>query len=1141
MSLRLAFCALVLAASLPSARSQCLDWSPSFGWPGNGFQWETRNLVLHDDGNGPALYTVGGEFQNQAGASRGVLRWTGLGWSAPLGGTFAPSVDRLASVDLGAGPELVIATSYYPGTISQGAVNRVLRWDGAAWVAVGGDFNGEFKALTSYDSGTGPQLYVAGGFTSAGGTAVSRIARWDGVSWNDVGGGIASGEIVAFAVHDDGSGSALYAAGGFSSAGGVPAQSIARWNGTSWSSVGVGFGGSGVAVAALCSHAGSLYAGGTFSFAGGNPVSNVARWNGATWSGFAPLSASGFGPVVQAITAFDDGTGARIYIGGTFTNSGVVQLSRIARLNGTSWTALGTGISGVTGSAVQALQGWNDGTGPRLFAAGSFAVAGGKPSKNVAQWGIPCYAPVIAQQPVDHTAAFGTPVVFSILAHGTATVTYRWRKDGADLQDGGAVSGATTPTLGLDYWSFNDAGEYDCLVTNPFGISLSDAATLTVPAGGVTGTPVRVASIVTLPQPVPGSGEIYTGLMEHHQSVDSDVVFTARLNGTTQENGVESASLWRQGSAELLFRVGDGAPGSPAGVNLGGPTVGFAQPKAATGGRLAFLTGLSGPGVTSSSDTALVHRDAFGAELVAREGQTPIGQPPGSRLGHFGFDTWFVLGDSGACVFSDQLLQSNGAFLTSGLWYWERPTGVRALALTGMPAPGTGTNYALVGQYPDLTPSGDVAFTANLANGQGSGVFYGRPGAVQVRVKTGDPAPDEPNGTISPSGEVVTDSAGTLVFNGKLSTPGNPDRSVLYRLGTSGGTRIATQGDPAPGAGPTGTILSPSPLAITDAGSVFFVSGIQNNCPVPPCAGEGVYHWRPGELSPVLLRNAGPLPEVPRNWSQEEIVQVATNGLDQAVVQVRLHFGTSYQAVFGWSERNGLFPIAVPGTQLEVAKGDYRTVLDAYLMGEEGGRRSSSLSSQGRIALAIRFTDQSRGLYSGKFATFESLYFPAGEPFCAGDGTLATACPCANFGAVGHGCANSVNASGASLASAGVASVSDDSLTLLAAGAPATALSIFLQGDAAVRAGAPFGDGVRCAGGSLKRFASGNASRGIVSYPQPGDPSISERSALLGDPLGAGTTRYYQTYYRDPAASFCPPPAGNSWNVTNGLVVTWSP
>jgi hypothetical protein len=102
-----------------------------------------------------------------------------------------------------------------------------------------------------------------------------------------------------------------------------------------------------------------------------------------------------------------------------------------------------------------------------------------------------------------------------------------------------------------------------------------------------------------------------------------------------------------------------------------------------------------------------------------------------------------------------------------------------------------------------------------------------------------------------------------------------------------------------------------------------------------------------------------------------------------------------------------------------------------------------------------------------------------------------------------------------------------------------SALSIFLQGNASIAAGTAFGDGLRCVAGNLKRLASNNANGGVVFYPGPGDPSITVRSAQLGDPIAPGSTRYYQVYYRDPSPSFCPSPMGNTWNVSNGAVILW--
>jgi hypothetical protein len=67
------------------------------------------------------------------------------------------------------------------------------------------------------------------------------------------------------------------------------------------------------------------------------------------------------------------------------------------------------------------------------------------------------------------------------------------------------------------------------------------------------------------------------------------------------------------------------------------------------------------------------------------------------------------------------------------------------------------------------------------------------------------------------------------------------------------------------------------------------------------------------------------------------------------------------------------------------------------------------------------------------------------------------------------------------------------------------------------------------------------ASAGAISVPGPSDPKVSERAAALGDVVAPGDRRIYQAFYRDPAADFCPPPAGGSFNTTNALSVYWRP
>ncbi|MCY2959309.1 MAG: hypothetical protein NTY35_04010 [Planctomycetota bacterium] len=150
--------------------------------------------------------------------------------------------------------------------------------------------------------------------------------------------------------------------------------------------------------------------------------------------------------------------------------------------------------------------------------------------------------------------------------------------------------------------------------------------------------------------------------------------------------------------------------------------------------------------------------------------------------------------------------------------------------------------------------------------------------------------------------------------------------------------------------------------------------------------------------------------------------------------------------------------------------------------------------------------------------------------FCFGDGTGA-ACPCANTGLTGRGCANSVDPGGALLVAAGVPLLSADSVLLSGSGMPNSTV-LYFQGTTQQSGGAgvAFGDGKRCAGGSVVRLGTKVNSAGASSYPAAGDPSVSVRGLVT-----VPGTRTYQAWYRN-AAAFC---TASTFNLSNGVEFPW--
>lgn len=239
--------------------------------------------------------------------------------------------------------------------------------------------NGTVYALASWDDGSGPALYAGGSFTVAGCATVSNIARWDGENWWAVGGGV-NGTVRALTVFDDGTGAALYAGGEFTTAGGAPANRIAKWDGASWAALGDGTDGKVEAMVAFSGPSGNaLFVGGSFTSAGGKPNTlSIAQWNGLAWSGLG----DGLNGAVHALTIYDDGSGAALHAGGSFTMAGKVSVNRLAKWNGNAWSGLGPG----TDDAVYALAPSDVGGESVLIVGGAFDSAGDLPNSNYAAY-----------------------------------------------------------------------------------------------------------------------------------------------------------------------------------------------------------------------------------------------------------------------------------------------------------------------------------------------------------------------------------------------------------------------------------------------------------------------------------------------------------------------------------------------------------------------------------------------------------------------------------------------------------------------------------------------------------------------------------------------------------------------------------
>ncbi|MGC1413657.1 MAG: choice-of-anchor D domain-containing protein, partial [Candidatus Acidiferrum sp.] len=92
-------------------------------------------------------------------------------------------------------------------------------------------------------------------------------------------------------------------------------------------------------------------------------------------------------------------------------------------------------------------------------------------------------APTITAQPVNQTVTAGQTATFTVVAGGTAPLSYQWQKNGVN------IAGATTSSYTTPATATTDSGStFRVVVTNTAGNVTSNAATLTVSAAAVAPT-----------------------------------------------------------------------------------------------------------------------------------------------------------------------------------------------------------------------------------------------------------------------------------------------------------------------------------------------------------------------------------------------------------------------------------------------------------------------------------------------------------------------------------------------------------------------------------------------------------------------------------------------------------------------------
>ncbi len=295
------------------------------------------------------------------------------------------------------------------------------------------------------------KILVGGNFSSLGGGASHYFGRLDAAGNLDSSfAPQLNGTVYSVALQADGQ---ILIGGSFTAVAGQPPGCVARLHADGTLDTAFNMAANGPVNALALQPDGQVLVGGSFLSLAGQPRNHAARLNND--------------PATESLTA--DTSLVTWFRGGTSPE--LIRASFELTTNGTGWVGLGPVSPGVGGWLVTNL------TLPATYAirARGF-VAGGQ--YNSSGW--PVLAAqgigpaVIVDQPSNQRVALGAAAGFSVLAAGTAPITYQWRKNGQD------IPGANDPAYLVPSSTSADGGSYTVAVSNSFGGTVSCIAVLAI-------------------------------------------------------------------------------------------------------------------------------------------------------------------------------------------------------------------------------------------------------------------------------------------------------------------------------------------------------------------------------------------------------------------------------------------------------------------------------------------------------------------------------------------------------------------------------------------------------------------------------------------------------------------------------------
>lgn len=423
------------------------------------------------------------------------------------------------------------------------------------------------------------------------------------------------------------------------------------------------------------------------------------------------------------------------------------------------------------------------------------------------------------------------------------------------------------------------------------------SAALGPPAARGQGTPVTYQQVVRTGEPVPGGapGTHFRALQVPTIGPDGHVAFTAAMQGGDVLPDDSNASAFfvagGGGPVAIVARSGSPAPGTDATYGSETPwLVHWGYPVNAAG-QIGFAAALRGQ---AAGDEGLWVGGRAGVALVARAGEPAPDAPADVRFASsapFGVHSArYTLNDAGQLSFRAALSGSapEGA---SGI-FAGGPGTTRMVARTDSPAPGAGGATFRTISGPAINDAGAVAFQGQLSgtgvnSNNDQGIWVGPPGALELAVRTGMPAPGTAgNFTAFPVAAVrppMLNDANQVAFRGVIRDDLGVEKDGVWAGAPNSLALAALRGDPAPGTGRNFYSIQGRP-GLNNRGEVAFRGAVEAGNLGSGSFRRGIWAGPAGELELVALEGtAAPLRPGDRPASFSEIERPTLNNAGQVV------------------------------------------------------------------------------------------------------------------------------------------------------------------------------------------------------------------------------------------------------------------